>query len=193
MNASLDRLQDEGLCVLRGVDSAGEPLPLSAPTHPGARSRILPGGRPKLLLYAALATASVWDGKQLEDSPNLANDPEDKMAWIQQYQQLMTSRHSRRLVKQGSTRMTTGVLAMIDTGPTRDFVSRALVKEKNLRTIPAPSPLEVTVADGKKLVAERMVILTLAFQGYKYTKPMYVLPLGVTATVILGAPFMEEI
>ena len=192
MNASLDRLQDEGLCVLRGVDSAGEPLPLSAPTHPGARSRILPGGRPKLLLYAALATASVWDGKQLDDSPNLANDPEDKMAWIQQYQQL-TSRQKRRLGKQGSTRMTTSVLAMIDTGATRDFVSRALVKEKNLRTIPAPSPLEVTVADGKKLVADRMVILTLAFQGYKYTKPMHVLPLGVTATVILGAPFLEEI
>eukprot|EP00959_Pyramimonas_sp_CCMP1952_P375842 7872023-Pyramimonas_sp.AAC.1 len=26
MNASLDKLQDEGLCVLRGVDSAGEPI-----------------------------------------------------------------------------------------------------------------------------------------------------------------------
>eukprot|EP00976_Prorocentrum_cordatum_P028884 587385-Prorocentrum_minimum.AAC.2 len=42
MNASLDKLQDEGLCVLRGVDSAGEPLPLTVGWPFSGRSLLAP-------------------------------------------------------------------------------------------------------------------------------------------------------
>jgi len=63
-NAALDYLQeqDDHLCVLRGVDSNGEAYPLSAPSRPGDKPSILPGGQSRLLLYSATATASVWVG-----------------------------------------------------------------------------------------------------------------------------------
>ena len=125
-------------------------------------------------------------------TPALADDLENRVRWERYYSQL-SPRQRRKAVTRGGSRITLSALVMIDTGATRDFISRALVKEKNLRTVRAPAPLEVTVADEKKLMADRMVILTLSFQGYTYTKPMYVLPLGVTATVILGSPFLEAI
>eukprot|EP00959_Pyramimonas_sp_CCMP1952_P184079 3849236-Pyramimonas_sp.AAC.1 len=85
------------------------------------------------------------------------------------------------------------VRSMLDSGASQDLVSQHLVKEKQLRIQAAPEPLQVTVADGTKLTADRVVRLTLNFPGYSYTGLMYVLPLGVSATVILGAPFLEEI
>ena len=193
LNSALDKAEDDPdtMCVLRGVDGKGELLPLSTPTYAGEKPRILAGGRERLLLYSALATASVWDGQQSTDAPPSGDTEEERRQWAQEYCALSPRQRRRR--RKGATRITMSVRSMLDSGASQNFVSQHLVKERQLRTLEAPEPLQVTVADGAKLTADRVVHLTVNFPGYSYTDLMYVLPLGVSATVILGAPFLEEI
>ena len=188
LNAALNKMDSDGdCCVVRGVDSGGELYPLSAPLRAGDRPRIVPGGRARLLLYNAMATSTVWDGKRIGQAP--VATLEELTACLSK-----TPKQRRRAGAAGGvTRTTVNVRVLIDSGASRDFVSAKLVKEKQLRTFPAKSPLRVTLADGAQCTAERMVHLTLDFQGFTYSRAMYVLPLGVSAAVVLGTPFLEDI
>ena len=196
MNQAMDVLHEESACVLRGIDSKAELYPLSAPSRLGETPRILAGGQSRLLLYSAVATASVWDGRDLKAAPIIHTSADKQKRWEQEFQE-MSPRQRRRMASQrrstSTTRLTSAVRVMVDSGASRNFISQRLVKEKWLRTHQAPAPLEVTVADGERLTTDRMVTLTLDFQGYTYTQPMYVLPLGISASVILGVPFLEDI
>eukprot|EP00976_Prorocentrum_cordatum_P039393 800877-Prorocentrum_minimum.AAC.1 len=69
----------------------------------------MPGGRPRLLLYSALATASVWDGMSVEDAPALADDAGDRVQWERHYSQL-SPRQRRKAVKKGGSRITLSAL-----------------------------------------------------------------------------------
>eukprot|EP00959_Pyramimonas_sp_CCMP1952_P145046 3036760-Pyramimonas_sp.AAC.1 len=193
LNGAMDQMESEGdaLCLLRGVDGKGELLPLSTPTTKDCKPRILPGGRSRLLLYSALATGSVWNGQKIEDAPIMGDSQEERRQWALLHQAL--SPRQRIRLRRGASRITVSVRAMLDSWASQDFVSQHLVNEKQLRIQAAPMPLEVTVADGTCLTANRVVHLSLTFQGYTYMRPLYVLPLGVSATVILGAPFPSDI
>ena len=79
--------------------------------------------------------------------------------------------------KQGSTVVHREVTVLIDTGATEDFAGDHYIRRHNLKTFAAPD-LPVALADGKRLIANRMVAMTLRFGEYKYTRNVYVLPLG---------------
>jgi hypothetical protein len=188
-NEALSRWQEEGACVLRGVDGDGEMHPLSAPS-PDRRSSIVPGGRARLLLYAATVTATVADGRRTR-RPQDGEDTQERERWAAQFGHLAKPRRQRR--RRGYTRCVTAAQVMVDSGASRNFVSRDFVRERQLKTWAAEQPMSVTLADGTKIVADRMVAVTLDLQGFRYTQAMHVLPLNVSAAVILGTPFLEAI
>jgi hypothetical protein len=83
---------------------------------------------------------------------------------------------------------------LIDTGATQNFVGERYVKRHNLHCFCAPVPLTVALADGKKLVADRMINMKLKFGShYEYARSVYVLPLGVSADLILGMPWLYSL
>ena len=94
-----------------------------------------------------------------------------------------TGQHGR-----GYSRKQFRARVLIDSGATRNFVSERYVERNNLRSFQADEPMNVALADGTRMVANRMVAMTLDFGGYKYVQHVYVLPLGVSADVILGMP-----
>jgi hypothetical protein len=82
---------------------------------------------------------------------------------------------------------------LIDSGATRDFVSQRYVDRHSLRTFAADKPMNVALADGKRMIANRKVSMPLDFGDYKYARNVYVLPLGVSADVILGMPWLYSL
>ena len=90
----------------------------------------------------------------------------------------------------GYTRKVFRAQVLIDSGATRNFVSQRYVDRHSLRTFAAETPMNVALADGKRMIANRMVAMTLDFGHYRYTRSVYVLPLGVSADVILGMPWL---
>ena len=93
---------------------------------------------------------------------------------------------------QGFTEVNTEATVLIDTGATQDFVGQRYVQRHDLRTLPARK-MTVTLADGQRLVADRMVAVTLSFGKYDYVRHIYVLPLGVSADIILGMPWLNSL
>jgi len=91
-----------------------------------------------------------------------------------------------------STIVRTQATVLIDTGATQNFVGDRYVKRHDLHSFPA-TPMTVALADGKHLVADHMVAMTLQFGKYKYVQNVYVLPLGVSADIILGMPWLYSL
>jgi hypothetical protein len=91
-----------------------------------------------------------------------------------------------------STIVRTQATVLIDTGATQNFVGDRYVKRHDLHSFPA-TPITVALADGKHLVADHMVAMTLQFGKYKYVQNVYVLPLGVSADIILGMPWLYSL
>ena len=91
-----------------------------------------------------------------------------------------------------STLVRTQATVLIDTGATQNFVGDRYVKRHDLHSFPA-TPMTVALADGKHLVADHMVAMTLQFGKYKYVQNVYVLPLGVSADIILGMPWLYSL
>lgn len=83
--------------------------------------------------------------------------------------------------------------ALVDSGATRNFISERFVERHQLQTSSSSSPMNVALADGKRLVANRLVAMTLDFGKYQYTDEVHVLPLGVAADVILGMPWLQSL
>ena len=94
---------------------------------------------------------------------------------------------------QGFSKKVFQARVLIDSGATRNFVSQRYVDRHRLKTFAAEQPMNVALADGKRLVANRKVAITLDFGSYKYTRNVYVLPLGVSADVILGMPWLYSL
>ena len=94
---------------------------------------------------------------------------------------------------QGFSKKVFQARVLIDSGATRNFVSQRYVDRHRLKTFAAEQPMNVALADGKRLVANRKVAMTLDFGSYKYTRNVYVLPLGVSADVILGMPWLYSL
>ena len=94
---------------------------------------------------------------------------------------------------QGSTKVKTRARVLVDTGATQNFVSERFVKRHDLRSFAGTAPLTVALADGKRLISNRMVDMTLIFGEYKYARHVHILPLGVSADVILGMPWLYSL
>lgn len=88
MNEAMDTLHEESACVLRGIDSKAELYPLSAPTGVGETPRILAGGQSHLLLNSAVATASVWDGRDPKTAPMVYTSPDEQKRREREFQQM---------------------------------------------------------------------------------------------------------
>ena len=73
-----------------------------------------------------------------------------------------------------------------------DFEAEEVVCEEG-EECPVVEEEAVVEEDTNGSLIAAILHLTVNFPGYSYTDLMYVLPLGVSATVILGAPFLEEI
>ena len=82
---------------------------------------------------------------------------------------------------------------LVDSGATRDFVSQRYVDRHGLKTFAADKAMNVALADGKRMTANRQVAMTLDYGDYKYARNVYVLPLGVGADVILGMPWLYSL
>jgi hypothetical protein len=53
--------------------------------------------------------------------------------------------------------------------------------------------MNVALADGKRMIANRKMSMTLDFGDYKYARNVYILPLGVSADVNLGMPWLYSL
>jgi hypothetical protein len=93
---------------------------------------------------------------------------------------------------QDSTIVRTQATVLINMGATQNFAGDRYVKRHDLHCFPA-TPMTVALADGKRLVADRMVAMTLQFGKYRYVQNVYVLPLGVSADIILGMPWLYSL
>jgi hypothetical protein len=83
--------------------------------------------------------------------------------------------------------------ALVDSGATRNFISERFVERHELQTSASSSPMNVALADGKRIVANKMVNMTLDFGNYTYCNSVHVLPLGVSADIILGMPWLQSL
>mmetsp|Transcript_34135 Transcript_34135/g.74640 ORF Transcript_34135/g.74640 Transcript_34135/m.74640 type:complete len:250 (-) Transcript_34135:159-908(-) len=155
-------------------------------------------------MYKALATATVWDGSKAQDAPLMEGDPAAQAAWLQaqaalsprqrrRSQEALVERHSRRSDRTANARVSIPVQTLMDSGATRCFVSRHLVRDYKLRTVAAARPLRVMLADGTEIVADRVAQISLDFGNFKYTHAFHVLPLAIKAEFILGSPFLRAI
>ena len=65
--------------------------------------------------------------------------------------------------QEGSTRIHTRTHVVVDTSANRDLISERFVKRHNLRSFAASALMNVALAVGKWLTANRLVAITLDF------------------------------
>ena len=80
---------------------------------------------------------------------------------------------------------------MVDSGASRDFISRSYVKKHNLAQESLAQKLRVALADGRQVVVGNGVTLTLAMGTTKITKQFVVTELTEDFDIILGMPFLR--
>ena len=204
LHAALEQLvqNSNADCLLRGVTAEGTLYAVTPPVRADVPSAVQT--HQPLLMYKALATATVWDGSKAQDAPLMEGDPTAQAAWLQaqaalsprqrrRSQEALMERHSRRSDRAANARVSIPVQTLMDSGATRCFVSRHLVRDYKLRTVAAARPLRVMLADGTEIVADRVAHVSLDFGNFKYTHAFHVLPLAIKAEFILGSPFLRAI
>ena len=86
------------------------------------------------------------------------------------------------------------ILALIDSGASRDFINEDVVKKLGLEMEPAKHALKVQVADGRELSIKHVVWIDLCLNGkLGYRTRAYVMPMGKACDVILGMSFFETL
>jgi hypothetical protein len=121
------------------------------------------------------------------DEPEFENAPPQAMLYQAMFKGI-TEQHGH-----GFSRKEFQARVLVDSGATRDFVSQRYVDRHGLKTFAADKPMNVALADGKRMIASRKMAMTLDFGEYKYARNVYVLPLGVGADVILGMPWLYSL
>jgi hypothetical protein len=95
------------------------------------------------------------------DEPDLEDAPPQAML----YQALFkgtTEQHGH-----GFSKKAFRARVLVDSGATRDFVSQRYVDRHGLKTFAAVKPMDVALADGKRMIANGKVSVTLDFGDYK--------------------------
>jgi hypothetical protein len=86
------------------------------------------------------------------------------------------------------------IRALVDSGATRNFVSKNYVDRKNIQIEDARYPLEVRMADNRVVKVDKIAVIEICLgQTYTYTTRAYVLPMGDIFDVILGTVWLHSL
>jgi hypothetical protein len=142
----------------------------------------------------------MFKSKNKEDNDSSSDSDEEQIQFKPHQPRFLTplchvttsSASDDLLIIQTPTKQDVHLLALVDSGATKNFCSDSYVRDKHLTTHPLVNPLRIRLADGSMSMARFGVNIEFNIGALKITQEFIMTRLSGQHQIILGYEFLKE-